>query len=581
MTFRSAVGGASAKRRLIVARLVLPAFTALVSACSPEATRSGAPLSPTSSAPGTGGSSAMGNPGVHPEGTIGGSTPMGVASTEYPDPLRRLSAVEYRRSVQDALGVAADQIALPADETVGAFTANSVTPVTSLHIDNYDLAAKTLAQSVDLGRLEPCALTSKEPACARSFIEKVGSALYRRPLSNNELDALLGVQTLGMTGASFEAGLRLAVRAMLESPDFLYLVESPDPKAPRRLAPHSLAARMSYFLTGTTPDAELSGVAGSGELARPEVLRAQAERLLASSGALPQLERFHLEWLGLRRLPELDKDLARFPSFTRALALAMQRETASFVDFVIQKSDATLATLFTAPFSVVEDPLLQVYGLAGSPGRDATRPIALNPSQRAGLLTQPGVLALHSHRDTTSPVHRGIFVLQNLLCQPLAPPPPGVSIPKLVAAPGTQLTKREILSQHEADPQCGGCHRLVDPIGLAFENYDALGAYRSFDPDEQQPVNASVQITTGTDIDGAYANGLELTTRLSQSPALAQCVVKQWFRFALGRLEIPQDAKVLAQLEQRFTATDHDVRDLIRSIVLTDAFSQRPNRSAQ
>jgi hypothetical protein len=246
----------------------------------------------------------------------------------------------------------------------------------------------------------------------------------------------------------------------------------------------------------------------------------------------------------------------------------MQRDTATFADFVVRRGDGLMRTLFTANFTFPEGPLFGLYGLTQPQGFAPGAQVTLTP-ERAGILTQGAFLATHAHRDQTSPVHRGIMVRENILCEPLEPPPLDVNTTPPAPTPAT--TTRERFAQHEANPTCGGCHVLIDPIGLAFEHFDAIGAYRTME--NGFPIDASGEIIEGpADLAGPFNGALELGQRLSQSRAAADCMANQWFRFALGRMEAVDDACSLKAIRQGFEDSGRNVRDLIVSIVKSDAF---------
>jgi hypothetical protein len=246
----------------------------------------------------------------------------------------------------------------------------------------------------------------------------------------------------------------------------------------------------------------------------------------------------------------------------------MRRETATFADFVVRRGDGLMSTLFTANFGFPEGPLFALYGLTEPAGFVPGTQVMLGP-ERAGILTQGAFLATHAHRDQTSPVHRGIMVRENILCEPLEPPPLDVNTTPPAPTPAT--TTRERFAQHEANPMCGGCHVLIDPIGLAFENFDAIGAYRT--TENGLPIDATGEIIEGQDVlAGSFVGALELGQKLAESRVAADCLASQWFRFALGRMEAVDDACSLKAIRQRFDASGRNVRDLIVSIVKSDAF---------
>jgi hypothetical protein len=241
-------------------------------------------------------------------------------------------------------------------------------------------------------------------------------------------------------------------------------------------------------------------------------------------------------------------------------------ETARFSDHVIRSGDGLLDTLFTAPFSFIDAPLASLYGVTLPQGHDPTQPFQLDPTQRSGILTQAGVLAIHSHANQSSPVRRGKFVRENLFCQPLSPPPPDADTTP--PEPDPNASTRERFEQHRADPQCAGCHGLIDPLGFGFENYDGIGNFRA--TEAGRPIDASGEITA-TDVDGAFVGAAELATKLATSPQVRACLAQHWFNYALGRTKSDADVCSLNAMTEKF-AESNNIRDLLLALVTTDAF---------
>lgn len=488
-------------------------------------------------------------------------------------PLRRLSRAEYDRTVRDLLGVEGNpSSALAPDERIGPFTSNAIAPITDLLVQQHMEAAESIAAEVapHVESLMPCAMGSE--GCATRFIAELGRRAYRRPLSAEELARYETVHAQGLALGDERDALRLVLTAMLQSPNFLYHVERGDPLAsgsasdgtPVPLTSYELAARLSYFLWGTMPDDELLDAADAG-LDDPEALRGQAERLLDDPRARDAIGSFHLQWLGLETLTTIDKDQNLYPGFDDATRRALQDETVRFADRVIREDDGRLETLLTASWSMLDGPLFALYGVDP---RDPNEPVALDPTQRAGILTQAGVLAAHAHRNQSSPVHRGILVRENFLCQPLPPPPPNVNNTPPEPTPGQ--TTRQRFAAHRDREECANCHRLIDGIGLGFEHYDAIGAYRTTDAD--LPVDATGDIVGAGEIDGAFDGAIELAGMLAESDMVRQCVGRQWFRFALGRMESNDDECTRRSIQEAFDASDGDLRELMIAIATSDAF---------
>jgi hypothetical protein len=361
---------------------------------------------------------------------------------------------------------------------------------------------------------------------------------------------------------------------MLQSPSFLYHLEPTLPAAGEAVAPlddWEVASRLSYFLWHTMPDEELFAAAAAGELTATTGLMAQAERMLDDPRAADAIGSFHVQWVGVSELELEDKDLDLFPSFTPALRTAMLAETRAFADHVIRRGDGTLDTLLTASYSLLQGPLFEVYGVTAPPGHDPLEPIDLPPGQRAGLLTLPSVLSAHAHANQTSPVHRGVMVRENLMCQDLPPPPPDVD--NAPPDPDPNATTRERFAEHTADPACSACHRLIDGIGFGFEHYDAIGRY--IDQESGKPIDATGQILGSDDIDGPFDGVPELAAKLASSAQVRECAALQWLRFSLGRQERDADECSTQAAIAAFEDSGFNIRQLLLAIVGTDAFRHR------
>ncbi|MEM6996529.1 MAG: DUF1592 domain-containing protein, partial [Myxococcota bacterium] len=372
-----------------------------------------------------------------------------------------------------------------------------------------------------------------------------------------------------------EDGVRLMVQTILQSPNFLYVVELslPDPAADNIavLDGYELATRLSLFLWNSIPDPALLDAAEAGDLASAEGLRDEALRLLADSKARDAVAGFHTQWLGVDELDHTTKSTEMFPEWNVTMQSAMHAEMERFAQAVVLQGDGKLETLLSADFSYIEDPLFDLYGVAKPAGHTVGEPVPLNPNERAGLLTQAGFLAAHAHPDQSGPIQRGVEVRTNLLCTPPPPPPPGINaIPPNL---DPNATTREIFEAHTEDPACAGCHSLIDGIGLGFEGYDAIGAYR--ETQNGLPVDQTGTVL-GSDVDGDFDGAVELANKLATSDDVRTCVARQWFRYAFGRIEDNDgDACSLEVLDDAFAASDYDVRELMVALVQTDAFRYR------
>jgi hypothetical protein len=517
----------------------------------------------------------VGNIGDRDEGQLvpPGSDPTSTVSCPSvgTTPLRRLSQAEYANAVRDAVGVTFDASQLEGDEKVGAFASNSHAPVSLSTLYKYrdaaeEIAAAAVASPDVLGSCEPLG----SEACLDEFVRVTGRRLLRGPLEDDEVARFLGVAAAA-DGEGVD-GYRLVLEAMLQSPRFLYQLELTLPDAGDTvvaLSAWELATRLSFFLWESTPDDALLDAASAGELATADGVRAQAERMLADPRARRAVESFHLQWLGLDKLQATEKDTAVYPAFDEELRAAMLVETRHFVSEVVLGGDGRLATLLTAPYSYLEGPLFDLYGVTAPAGHDPAEPVTLPESERAGLLTQGSFLATHAHRDESGPVQRGVVVQSNLLCLP--PPPPPNDVPELPDGDET-TTMRELLEQHQT-PECAGCHRTIDGIGLGFEGYDGLGARR---PDQNGAATDESGELFDIDVAGEFFGAVELAHRLSESADVRDCVAEQWFRYAFRRAIDESDvACSLEPSRQLFAESGGDVRKLLIALVQTDSFRHR------
>ncbi|MDB4988609.1 MAG: hypothetical protein JWN04_3787 [Myxococcaceae bacterium] len=561
----------------------LLATASLVAGCSGEVT---GPLSPfaAGSSDGPGGTGARGTVGTGPGAKgVGSSSIVGVTGQPLDckavnvgaTPLQRLSRAQYTNSIRDLLGTTVDSNALPEDEKVGVFDGNLVTPVSDLVVESYMSVAEQTAKAVlpNIEKVVPCDRTKLgDPACATQFIATFGQRVYRRPLQDVETASYQTLYTTYKAGG-YPSALRVIVQTMLQSPNFLYRVELVPLQAGApitSLDAYELASRLSFFLISTTPDDALLAAASSGALLTDDGLKAQVERLLKDPRFSDTVDSFHLQWLDLEGLENASKDATMFPAYNAALGAAMQTETSRFVNYVLTKDDAKLSTLLTAPYSFPEGPLLGLYGLKAG-ATPAGSPVQLDPKQRAGLLTQPSFLTVHSHYNQSGPVQRGKVVIRNVLCQVLPDPPPNVDTTP--PDPSPTATTREQLVQHTADPTCAGCHTRIDNIGFGFEEFDAIGAFRATQSGKSVDATGSIIGTSASD--GSFDGVPELARKLADSAEVQQCVATQWLRFALGRLEADADACTLDGLFKDFESTGFDIRVLLQSIALSDAFRSK------
>jgi hypothetical protein len=365
--------------------------------------------------------------------------------------------------------------------------------------------------------------------------------------------------------------VQLVIEAMLQSPSFLYRVEvataGADPVV--RLDGWQLATRLSYFLWGTMPDGALFAAAAAGELDDDASVEAHARRMLDDPQAEETVQRFFAAYLELDRLEGLQKDPALFPGFEDGIAELFRRETEAFVREVVVDGDGSLVTLFTAPWSMMNAELAAWYGVSG-PSGDAFERVELDPVHHAGLFTQGSVTAPRARTYETSPVHRGMFIRGTVMCGIVPDVPEDLDI--TLPPPDPDATTRERFAQHRADPYCASCHSQLDPLGFAFEHFDAAGRFRATENDI--PIDASGALTA-SDADGTFDNGRELAGMLVASPRTQSCFVERWFPQAYGRPPSTQDVCALDAVVARFRDNAFDVRELVVALVLSETFLYR------
>lgn len=406
----------------------------------------------------------------------------------------------------------------------------------------------------------------------RATLERLASRAWRRPALAPDVERLL---SLSRPDQAPFLRLRAALVGILGSPRFLFRLE-PDPPdaAPgslRRLDGWELATRLSYFLWSSTPDAQLFELAARGALDDDVVLARELERMLADPRAGELVRGFALQWLELEPLSRAAPDSARFPRFDADLRDSMRAETLAFVEAVLRER-RPLSELLDADFGFVDERLAQLYGLPGVRGSELRR-VRLDRARRGGLLGQASVLTVTSNPTRTSPVKRGKWILEVLLDAPPPPPPPGVGVLEDTARKLADATLRQKLELHRAKPECAVCHDRLDPLGLALENYDAIGAWR--ESEEGRPIDSSGVLPDGRRIRGRG----ELVAALLSDGALARSIARRLMVYALGRELGSDDERALRGIVARLGTPRATLYDVLREIVLSQPF--RTTRAAE
>lgn len=482
-------------------------------------------------------------------------------------PLRRLTAFEYRNTVEDLFaGIALPEIPLPVDDKREGFDNNADALIPSkLHIDQYNAAAEAIADvaTANLGLLIDCT-PDTDPNCSTRFVAEFGAKAFRRPLTADEAVAFHAFFDGPPGDVDFAAGVEVTLQLMLQSPQFLYRLELHEPGgAAGELAPldaYQLATRLSYFLWSSMPDAELLAAAGAGELATPAQIEAQVRRMIDDPKAERAFLHFYRQWSDLGKIDAVSKlDEDGYDDATRA---SLREEFDRFVRDILFHGDGKFSDLLQSNRTFVDDRLAALYGVA-PPGPDMWAEVELDPTQRAGLFTQPAFLAGHGHPLNPSPVKRGDYVLRNLLCTDVGSPPP---IAEAMNSPKPQpgMTNREVYTEITKAEQCIGCHKVINPIGFAFEHYDTMGRFRSLD--QGLPVDAS-----GSFGALAWADAIEMMAELAGDADVQKCFSRKWLVYGLGGPQLLSE--MITDTADAFAAAEFDLRELQVAIATHPRFT--------
>ena len=418
------------------------------------------------------------------------------------------------------------------------------------------------------------ARAAEERACATTILSKLARRAYRRPVTDSDMSGLLRFYDEGRKSSSFEAGIEMGLRAMLASPKFLFRAErDPASIAAGRaytLSDLELASRLSFFIWSSIPDEELLALAESRRLRDPKTLARQMERMVADSKSQALVTNFAGQWLHIRNLRSATPDKNDFPHFDHTLKQAFERELELFVGSIFREKRSVLE-LLTADYTFVNERLALHYGIPNIFGSHFRRVSGLEETRR-GLLGKGGILLVTSHADRTSPVVRGKWILDNLVGSPPPPPPPDV--PPLADASGAKpLTMRARMEQHRANPVCASCHKLMDPLGLALENFDAVGAWRSSENgDNGEPIDTSGQLADGTKIDGV--TGLR-EALLKHPDVLVTTVAEKLLTYALGRGLEAEDMPAVRAIVRQSERDGYRFTSLIKGVVNSMPFRMR------
>ena len=500
-----------------------------------------------------------------------------------PVAMRRLTAEQYTNVIKDTFG--------PSIDVAGRFEPDSrrnglnalgasLVSVTPSGFEQYEAMARNIAGQVTspdnrctILPCQPQSLEAADEACTRQVMDVLGRGLLRRPLTDADLDGRLqAANRVANTQQDFYAGLRLALASLMVAPEFLFRVEIAQPapltEQPARLAltELSLASRLSYFLWNRGPDEELLSAAERGELSDPAVLSAQVDRMLSSPYLSGGMRAYFEDVFTFDLFDDLDKDVTRYPMFSRTVAADAREQTLRFVTEQLIDQRADYRTLFTSRSLPMTRSLGPIYGVpvrSVEGWEDAVLPLS---SSRAGLLSHASFAMLYSHPGRSSPTLRGVFMREALLCQTIPEAPADVDFTQFVQDVATvHKTARDRLGVHSTQSSCKKCHILTDPIGLGLENFDAIGKFRA------QENNAAID--SSGDFDGvSFTDAAGLGQAFADSDLVGACLVQNLYRYAVGRKQTNAERPLLRYLENHFVENGHQLPALMRSIATSEAF---------
>ena len=518
---------------------------------------------PSSAVPGldSGGSASAGSAGSAAE------QPLPVGLSAGPRPLRRLTRTEYENTVRDLLKLGTSFASELPDDARGDSGFLQAGPVGEVDAERLQDAADRLAAAAVKGGLTTLMGCSPEgdgeSSCVHQFLRSFGRRAFRRPLTDSEL---LDLESLFQTARtthqlSTEDAVSLVLSAMLQAPQFLYLWERTIPDDPAAgaltaLGPHELASRLAYQLWRSMPDQELFAAVDAGQLQTPEQITAQTRRLLSDPRSQDTLLELVRGWF---HLPSRADD---------ALSSSASGETALFVKHVL-KQGGSLTTLLTSSTSFVNETLAPLYGASNVTGPEL-REMVVNPEQRFGLLTQLAFLGTNADGAQSHPVKRGAVIFDQLLCGELPP------VPNDVPPPGPQqqgVPNRVRFAAHSQNACAVGCHRILDPLGFAFEHYDGTGRFRSMDGGQPVDASGSVELPSGTQL--TFDGARQLVDQLVQSPEVHTCAAKQALRWALQRADQAADESSVQALGSAFATANFDLRELLVAAATSPSFLYR------
>jgi len=495
-----------------------------------------------------------------------------------PTRTRRLTNLEVERSLAAFTGLEVTLAReLPPEVRQEGYTPNVRQDVSTTWATRYRALAATLAErAARQGTTLAGCHDLGDATCRAKVVAELGARAFRRPVTPDEQSSLEGLLVeAGQAGEPFEGQLTLLLRALFESPSFLYVTELGAGGAPKgepaRLDDFELASELSFMLRGAPPDRELLAAATAGGLRATSERVTQARRLLGMADTRYQFRRFALEWLEVDGLLDTAKSTQLYPSYD-LLKPFMLAETESYVDEVMVHGGASVQSLLAGGFASVGPEMARFYGLKSYGPR-----ASLRDTGRLGVLQQASFLAAHAHEDVTSPVKRGDFVMRKLLCEKVKRPAE-IGLEVVMPPPSATLSNRERLSQHLADPGCASCHTTLDAIGFTFESFDAVGAAQT--SDHGKPVNARARAQLGQGKSEAveYRSSEELTYALLENPTISECFARHAFRYFSAQADPGVEASFLGLRAELPLAQRDNLFEVLLAYVASDLFVLREVR---
>ncbi len=509
---------------------------------------------------------------------------LGVGEARNDAELRRLTHSQYNHTIRDLLNDQTNPAnQFPPEDFINGYRnqtqGQSLSP---LLVESYSAAAEKLAKSAfqggDIRHLIPC---KPSATCRARFVKEFGLKSFRRPLDPSEQKRY---ETLMARESDLVKGAQLVLEAMLQSPNFLFRLDS---ASDAKLKPFATASRLSYALWDTMPDAQLFAEAQRGDLSTPAGLEKTTRRMLADPRAKDALDDFLSQWLRFDRLNAAAKDRRKFPLYTRETTHAMTEEARTFFNDLVW-NNRNFMELFTADYGYVSPELAPIYGVTAPP-KDFDRVAFPAGSERAGVLGQGLFLSLTSKPDEPSLTSRGIFIREQFLCQHVPDPPPGVNTNLPAVTEAHPQTNRDRMTEHANNPTCATCHKLIDPIGFGFEKFDAIGARREkFSLEFKAPPapgkgrgpqtkKVDLDIDTNANVaglpGGTFTSPAQLGSVLAKTSECQECMVKQYFRYTSGRLEAPGDRAVISKATEAFRNSGFKYQEMIISLTLLREFA--------